>query len=443
MRRHTVKRALDDPEDFQTTANSPFHAHIPVYAIIPGVTVPISHLPLLVLALVANQFIHELGHALTAALESVPLLSIGASLTLVFPSAFVALSSAATQALAPRGRMRISSSGAFHNLLLWLVLNVAARAGADRLLWSGLQYADTSAWGRVVVGVEQSSPLYGYLAVGSIITHIDDHPLLTSDATTDLWSTSLSHHVKATPEGELGWCVARSSFVEQPISCCGQMAVPAPHREPLACFVTHEPLWDERCLDPLPYLSDPAPSAHVKRCTSTTNCGEGHICTRLRDDQELVRLTVHTPVWASDGPADSVVVWSGPRAEILVEVDVSTWTPRMRLLPVRLPVLVGAFISYVQMLSLSLYFFNMLPVSFLDGGPFLDAAADFAVMSSGGTLGVREDVELAALEGGPGSASHRPSPGGEWKSRLQRTLHYTSIILFGSCCLLGLVRTLG
>lgn len=95
------------------------------------------------------------------------------------------------------------------------------------------------------------------------------------------------------------------------------------------------------------------------------------------------------------------------------------------------------------MLSLSLYFFNMLPVSFLDGGPFLDAAADFAVMSSGGTLGVREDVELAALEGGPGSASHRPSPGGEWKSRLQRTLHYTSIILFGSCCLLGLVRTLG
>lgn len=143
------------------------------------------------------------------------------------------------------------------------------------------------------------------------------------------------------------------------------MAVPAPHREPLACFVTHEPLWDERCLDPLPYLSDPAPSAHVKRCTSTTNCGEGHICTRLRDDQELVRLTVHTPVWASDGPADSVVVWSGPRAEILVEgtpqhsvrpsvtaltanyhaaVDVSTWTPRMRLLPVRLPVLVGAFI---------------------------------------------------------------------------------------------------
>lgn len=51
--------------------------------------------------------------------------------------------------------MRISSSGAFHNLLLWLVLNVAARAGADRLLWSGLQYADTSAWGRVVVGVEQ------------------------------------------------------------------------------------------------------------------------------------------------------------------------------------------------------------------------------------------------------------------------------------------------
>lgn len=34
MRRHTVKRALDDPEDFQTTANSPFHAHIPVYAIV-------------------------------------------------------------------------------------------------------------------------------------------------------------------------------------------------------------------------------------------------------------------------------------------------------------------------------------------------------------------------------------------------------------------------
>jgi S2P endopeptidase len=35
---------------------------------IPGVTIPLSHLPTLVLAFLLNQLVHEMGHALSAAM---------------------------------------------------------------------------------------------------------------------------------------------------------------------------------------------------------------------------------------------------------------------------------------------------------------------------------------------------------------------------------------
>jgi len=151
--------------------------------------------------------IHSPKH--TCCSESVPLLSVGASLTVIFPSAFVALSSAATQALSPVARLRVTSSGAFHNLMLWLVLTAAVRLGVGTALWSLLGYTDISAWGRVVIGVESGSPLNTYLPVGTIITKIDDKLLTTSDPSLDLWTTLLSEGTKTDSSDDLGWCVDR------------------------------------------------------------------------------------------------------------------------------------------------------------------------------------------------------------------------------------------
>jgi S2P endopeptidase len=120
------------------------------------------------------QIIHEIGHAICAALcvkfstvrqrstnsqdlrEVVPILSVGASLFVFLPSAFVRLSSAAIESLSPPAHLRIIAAGPFHNLILWCLLALVGYAGIGRALWS-VSYRNVSTMGRVVVSVEPVS----------------------------------------------------------------------------------------------------------------------------------------------------------------------------------------------------------------------------------------------------------------------------------------------
>ncbi|TEB25033.1 hypothetical protein FA13DRAFT_1796717 [Coprinellus micaceus] len=157
--------------------------------IIPGVTVPLSHTPLILTALFLSQLIHELGHALSAALESVPLLSVGASFTLMLPAAHVALSTPMYAALDARKRGRVTS------------------------------------------------PLAAHLIPGiTTITALDDTPM----SSTDVWEA----HLKAQPGlPEKGWCVPKPDFVAPDICChpsqthssyCFHIH-PSPAPRPLGC----------------------------------------------------------------------------------------------------------------------------------------------------------------------------------------------------------------
>ncbi|KAI0946862.1 hypothetical protein AcW1_010198 [Taiwanofungus camphoratus] len=412
---------------------------------IPGITVPLSHLPLLLLALLFSQVIHEAGHALTAALDALPLLSAGVALTLVFPSAFVALPSAALRALPPPARLRVVSAGALHNLLLYLLLALLASAGAPGALWRAAGYTDTRAWGRVIARVAQDSPLRAHLPPGAVVTRLDDTSLATGGGTADVWTSYLSSAPESSLQDHaLGWCVDRAWFIDQPTSCCASLgSSPAP----LFCFTSppaalSEPFDLERCIDPLPLLSasSPVAGASVQRCHAPVDCGSARLCTRPRADQELLRLALHLPAWLRDEgeqAEEKVVLWGGPREEVLEEVEVSTWLPRHRFLPVRLPVLVGAFFAYLQMLNLSLYLFNLIPLPFLDGAQLLDAALDLALSwrASRST-----DVELDSLEGGHAPAPHAHTPGARfvlWKHRVLRAAHAFAGMLIGLCVLLG------
>ncbi|KAI0946861.1 hypothetical protein AcW1_010198 [Taiwanofungus camphoratus] len=442
--RGVVKRGLNAGGDEGGSGLSPGDG-VPVQLIIPGITVPLSHLPLLLLALLFSQVIHEAGHALTAALDALPLLSAGVALTLVFPSAFVALPSAALRALPPPARLRVVSAGALHNLLLYLLLALLASAGAPGALWRAAGYTDTRAWGRVIARVAQDSPLRAHLPPGAVVTRLDDTSLATGGGTADVWTSYLSSAPESSLQDHaLGWCVDRAWFIDQPTSCCASLgSSPAP----LFCFTSppaalSEPFDLERCIDPLPLLSasSPVAGASVQRCHAPVDCGSARLCTRPRADQELLRLALHLPAWLRDEgeqAEEKVVLWGGPREEVLEEVEVSTWLPRHRFLPVRLPVLVGAFFAYLQMLNLSLYLFNLIPLPFLDGAQLLDAALDLALSwrASRST-----DVELDSLEGGHAPAPHAHTPGARfvlWKHRVLRAAHAFAGMLIGLCVLLG------
>lgn len=61
------------------------------------------------------------------------------------------------------------------------------------------------------------------------------------------------------------------------------------------------------------------------RCTLSANCAEQHFCVATRSDEELVRIGLWVPDGsdpagdAGDSRDTSIVIWSGPREEILEE----------------------------------------------------------------------------------------------------------------------------
>ncbi|KAI0338311.1 hypothetical protein BDW22DRAFT_1382221, partial [Trametopsis cervina] len=304
------------PADMETS-------RVPLQIILPGVTVPLSHLPLLLVALLFSQVIHELGHAVTAALESVPLTYIGVSLSLVIPSAFVSLPAAPVHALPVPSRLRIISSGAFHNLIFWGLLSISSTFDLGHLVWTNIGYADISHYGRVVVAVHQSSPLVEYLPIGSVITELDDQSVALAELPPDGWSSLL---LNSKPDRELGWCVGGQWFLAHPGDCC---IGPNSTTSQAACFGADDPTSDSlrarRCVPSLSILQPDDVSP--KRCEESAHCAPHSLCVKLEENAQLLRIKFHMPpkkktamaVPEDDAEAMKTVIWSGPPSELLDE----------------------------------------------------------------------------------------------------------------------------
>ncbi|TFK65971.1 hypothetical protein BDN72DRAFT_170539 [Pluteus cervinus] len=125
-----------------------------IQPIIPGLTVPASDIPLIVIVVLFSQIVHELGHALAGALDQLPISEIGLSLTVIIPSAFVGSPVSSFDALPVKARRRIVSAGPFHNLVFWVCLLLLDQAA---FVYPLLGYQDLSEIGLVVVSVNPSS----------------------------------------------------------------------------------------------------------------------------------------------------------------------------------------------------------------------------------------------------------------------------------------------
>ncbi|OCB90702.1 hypothetical protein A7U60_g2064 [Sanghuangporus baumii] len=376
-----VKRSMDMPV---TTQRSGFV----VNAIIPGVTVPWSHFPLILLALFMSQCFHEAGHAITGALEGLPVHSVGASLTIILPSAFVAFA-APLDTLSTIGRLRVISSGAWHNLVLWGLLYFVSLSNV-KSVWAAFGWQNVSDLGMVILGVEESSPLVFHLSPGSIILSLDDMPLgSTGDISEEIWTRYL---LGPRIPSEEGWCIDVNVFFNQPTSCCEANAtgrIAHPPAAQLSCFEPMQGGDQGHCIDPVSILASP----HSQRCFSGSDCnenpmpnettGEAKECIRPDATSRLLRITVSPPLWErvdendTDHGRFNVVLWSGPNGEVWEQVKVGTLAPRYRFLPVWLPYALSTFFSYLSTLSFSLYIFNLFPLPSLDGSHFLSALLDY------------------------------------------------------------------
>ncbi|KAJ7472234.1 hypothetical protein B0H11DRAFT_1347004 [Mycena galericulata] len=390
--------------------------------LIPGVTVPLYHLPVILSAVFISQIIHELGHAVSAALDAVPIMSAGASFTFVIPAAFVTFPSAALEALKPLARARIIAAGPFHNLVFWCLLLLVDRLGIGDLL-THTMYRDVSDVGRVVVGIDADSDLRGHLPIGALIIKLDDTPL---GGATDRWAAYLT----STQTSDSGWCVDRAGFLGSPRTCC------AAHdgSEGGSCFVTVSPSDGKGCLDAVATLT----AQDAQRCATDADCpGATSACVRPDVSAQILRLTVRV----AERAQEQVVLWSGPREEVLEQVELGAFLPRTRLLPLWLQTSMHLFWAYLKTATLSLYLFNLLPLPYLDGAQFVYTLLD-AVFDPDARGGLDEyDIEaLEAASSANEGALRRGRQRSRWKTRVGRGIIVGTTGVFTLSMLLALMN---
>ncbi|KAG2148230.1 uncharacterized protein EDB93DRAFT_1250292 [Suillus bovinus] len=384
-----------------------------VNPIIPGLTVPLKHLPLILLSLCISQIVHESGHAITAAIHRIPMLAAGASITLMFPAAFVTLPSAKVEELSLLGRLRIITSGCFHNLALWLTLLAAAWSGiGQRILLVG--YEDVFTRGLIVARVEADSPLSMHLPVGSFLTTLDDLPLHSSR---DAWNTYL---LEPTPAAyKQGWCVDASRLSDD-YQCCRDT-----DNSTSFCFVSFESTIEEYCADPVAILSK-----MQNRCDSSTSCLESQSCIKPRGDRDILRITVNHE--GTDTEGERIVLWSGPRYEVWEQVQTTHLAPRFGIIPLGLPLVFADFFQYLKLTNLSLYLLNALPLPALDGSQLLIILLEMVFTKWFHAPSTILDIEALRTRGG------RP-----YERRVQQVRTFVMIgtcTLLGSCVMLGIIE---
>ncbi|ORX39122.1 hypothetical protein BD324DRAFT_618578, partial [Kockovaella imperatae] len=326
--------------------------------LIPGITMPFSHLPTLVLVLVTSQLFHELGHALSAYLDGVSPAKLSLNLHYGMPSMMVSFSSSVDR-IPTSARIRLASSGPWHNLAIYLLLGIASLTGFWKPLW-----ADVGEKGLVVDSVEPMSALYAHIRPGDLITHLDD--LFVGGTSSTHEHNAWARYLTSNEIGDLdrGWCVPDTEWRAlhtTPCSVQGEIAFEG---------MAGDQMTSIRCLSPHPILDSPSVACP---------CTEGFTCVRPSPKERVLRIQVAslrgaprllrspTQALASIGTTRTVL-WSGDRRDVLQNIKVGTAFPR--LFPSLMYWLV-MFFNYVSTISLSLFFFNLLPLPGTDGAHLL------------------------------------------------------------------------
>ncbi|KAI7826013.1 hypothetical protein BC939DRAFT_447536 [Gamsiella multidivaricata] len=475
-------KAVSNTAAISTDASENEMVFVPV---IPGVTLPISHLPYYLIALLISGIFHEAGHAIAAAREKTQVSSTGIFLYILYPGAFVDISSRALAIMSPLQQLRVICAGVWHNAVLffaaWIFLSSGALQLSFRLI--GWKHMDD---GISVVDVAQVSPLSEVLKPGSVITRLDD-TLLKGDPL-NIWSNALlpsaaSEYGHVSPAQDSGFCIPNTLLFVKPSDCC--LFTPDTQfghskDSSLSCFTPFDPsdpsqtpLSDDlgerilakngQCLPAFDILANPNPV----RCTPRNpTCKDGTTCYRpfiAYRTGSLVRIYYSTPSWMQSKETtdttgfkpdsipsragEHVVVYQGDPKDIWEAVQVTTMESRWSFLPLWLPNAILLTIRYTMSFSLALSVLNIVPARHLDGHHAFKAfvALLYSIRQSNkATQSLRESLVECLLDNGStiaGSSSSGLSTAMYPKgSRVVKGMVISTTVLLGAVMIGSLVQ---
>ncbi|KAJ3204138.1 Membrane-bound transcription factor site-2 protease, partial [Clydaea vesicula] len=257
-----------------------------VALIIPGLTLPIYAIGYYISSFLISGVFHELGHAVAAISENIPIQSAGLFvLGGIYPGAYVQFDESSINILNPFRKLRIICAGVWHNIVLAVISYL--------LLWSlplwisfgytnfCYPYKDQNEvfndQGLVILEVRDGSPLLNHLEPHTFITQIDDNAIhdFSNGGAIRSWENALQKNFDSAKyqknKKKKGYCYNLEKSGE-PINsnCCKFVSIENPLGNlsiPLQCFEKFDNT-NQICL-PLQNVVETN-----ERCLTDADCGE-------------------------------------------------------------------------------------------------------------------------------------------------------------------------
>lgn len=158
----------------------PLHEHINagITPVLPGLNLPLSHMPIFVAVLIIASILHEAGHAIAAASSNVRVTGLGFFVFAIYPGAFTEVEPTELDRCSYAQKLRIYGAGVWHNIIL-------AIFGLFLLFLIPVIFKPfySSNAGVVVTGISPRSGLYGQtgLQLGHQILRVNQCKIRNSD----------------------------------------------------------------------------------------------------------------------------------------------------------------------------------------------------------------------------------------------------------------------
>ncbi|GAB1599416.1 membrane-bound transcription factor site-2 protease-like [Argonauta hians] len=363
---------------FNTLSDQPVDQQV-LTPVMPGVNLPTSQMSYYLLTLLICGILHEFGHALAAVREQVHVNGFGFFILILYPGAFVEMSSDNLQMLRPLRQLRIYCAGVWHNFIIVLIALIVLM-----LLPIGLMPFYTTGNSVVVSSVVKGSAVSGPkgLAVGDPITSISGCHVTNIDE----WYACIALSIK---ENTLGNCMTlsviqgldtsvssasskenltkKSSQLLEPKDCCNGTS------NTHLCF-----MFRVKSLSQTKYACLPARTTTDRpSCKYQSDCYIPKVDTTcvypvLDNNTRLLRI-----IHGQQPP----LLFLGDPLDLHYSVAVSNYVPNNSFISISLPYIIETFCKYLISLSGALVIINVIPCYALDGQWICQAFIEFSLRS--------------------------------------------------------------
>ncbi|GAB0090807.1 Membrane-bound transcription factor site-2 protease [Sergentomyia squamirostris] len=327
-----------------------------VEILVPGVTLPLDEIHYFLVTLLVSSVIHELGHAVAAVLEDVPLLGFGVKVYYFLPVALTELNSEQLMGLRAWRKLRVLCAGVWNNLVLGIVALLLLQTSKPLLGW--MYHIDRGVY---VTEIERQSPLLGVrgLQTGDFIKRINSCEVRDTDS----WYSCLLEALKHQPAYCLGSEFIHRHDESTPVEtvdgiprCCD------PDTAANGCF---EYIGESDILEIPQHVCLPirlAVESSIKYCSMDTKCShnslEGFCLKPLLSNSTTILEIVRK---------GRNVIYMGHPGDVYRTVRVSNFIPKLRYITPQFADSLTLFLRYLVVFSFGLVLVNVIPCYGFDG----------------------------------------------------------------------------